>query len=92
MFTAGRPRAHDGLLENLDLERTEGAFGSFLTVDELGRTSSPRVWAAGNVVDAMANVPVAVGAGSMTGAAVNMALVAEEFDAAAAAARTDARA
>ncbi|MCW5952791.1 MAG: methyltransferase domain-containing protein, partial [Propionibacteriaceae bacterium] len=63
----------------------DNGWGNFLAVDPTGRTSHPRVWGAGNVVDPGANVPMAIGAGTMTGAAVNFALVVEEFDRAAAA-------
>lgn len=82
LFTAGAPRPQDGFLDNLNLERAEQPFGlgSFLSVDPMGRTSHPRVWAVGNVVNPMANVPMAIGAGSFTGGAVNGALVEEEFD------------
>lgn len=82
LFTAGTPRPHDGFLAHLGLARVDGPMGSFLEVDPMGRTSSPRIWAAGNVVDPAANVPMAIGTGSFVGAAVNAALVAEEFDAA----------
>lgn len=82
VFTAGVPRPHDRFLADLGLQRTEQPFGlgSFLDVDPAGRTSHPRIWAVGNVVNPMANVPLAVGAGSLAGAAVNGALVEEEFD------------
>ncbi|RMI46689.1 NAD(P)/FAD-dependent oxidoreductase [Streptomyces triticirhizae] len=80
LFTAGTPRPHDGFLAHLDLERTTTPFGSFLAVDPAGRTSAERIWAVGNVVNPGANVPMAVGAGAMTGGAVNAALVARDFD------------
>lgn len=79
LFTMGNARAHDGFLAHLDLARTETPFGSFLAVDPTGRTSEPRIWAAGNVVSPAANIPVSMGAGAMAGAAVNGALVDEEF-------------
>lgn len=53
-------------------------------VDETGRTSHPRVWAAGNVSDPVAGLQFAMSAGAMAGAVVNMALVEEDFDAASA--------
>ncbi|MGI6878397.1 NAD(P)/FAD-dependent oxidoreductase [Microbacterium sp. gxy059] len=86
IFTAATPRPHDGFLDALDLPRTEVPFAavSVLETDPTGRTAHPRIWAAGNVVSPMANVPAAMGAGSFTGAAVNGALVEEEFDRAAA--------
>jgi thioredoxin reductase len=86
LFTAGAPLPHDGFLAHLGLERTDGPMGSFLAVDPMGRTSSGRIWAAGNVVNPAANVPMAIGAGTFAGAAVNAALVSQDFDAAARAA------
>ncbi len=80
IFTAGRPRPQDGFLDSLDLERKDNGWGSFIAVDPAGRTSHPRVWAVGNVVDPGANVPMSIGAGTMAGAMVNFALVTEEFD------------
>lgn len=82
LFTAGVPRPHDGFLAALALPRTEFpmGIGSFLTVDQAGKTGHPRVWAAGNVVNPMATVPMAVGAGALTGGAVNGALMEEDFD------------
>lgn len=83
LFTAGTPRPHDAFLAPLDLTRTETPFGSFLAVDPAGHTSHERVWAAGNVINPGASVPMSIGAGSFTGAAVNAALVTWDFDAAA---------
>ncbi|MFN8075386.1 MAG: NAD(P)/FAD-dependent oxidoreductase [Kineosporiaceae bacterium] len=85
LFTAGMPRPHDAFLAGLGLDRAEQplGLGSFLAVDATGRTSHPRIWAVGNVTSPMATVPMVMGAGAMTGAAVNGALVEEEFDIAA---------
>ncbi len=82
IFTAGVPRPHDGFLAGLNLARTTQPFGlgAFLTVDQAGKTSHDRIWAVGNVTHPMANVPMAIGAGSFAGGAVNGALVEEEFD------------
>ncbi|WP_424449130.1 FAD-dependent oxidoreductase [Microbacterium arborescens] len=85
IFTGGRLEPHDAFLADLDLARADGPVGSFIAVDAAGATSHPLVWAAGNVVVPMANVPLSMGAGSMAGAAVNAALVFR--DAAAAVAR-----
>ncbi|MBN8883453.1 MAG: NAD(P)/FAD-dependent oxidoreductase [Salana multivorans] len=87
IFTAGAPRPHDAFLADLRLARADLPFGlgSFLAVDPTGRTSHERVWAVGNVVNPMANVPMAIGAGAFTGGAVNGALVEEDFDLAGAA-------
>jgi thioredoxin reductase/SAM-dependent methyltransferase len=78
VFTAGMPRPHDGFLTGLALERAESFGADLLAVDATGRTSSPRIWAVGNVVHPPANVPMSMGAGSAAGAAVNAALVAED--------------
>ncbi|GAA1695646.1 NAD(P)/FAD-dependent oxidoreductase [Microbacterium sediminicola] len=78
LFTVGTARPGDGVLSALTLDRTDTPVGSFLAVDTTGRTSNPRVWAAGNVVNPAANVPMSIGAGAMTGGMVNAALVAEE--------------
>ncbi|WP_404430106.1 NAD(P)/FAD-dependent oxidoreductase [Microbacterium lacus] len=85
LFIAGTPRPHDGFLSQLGLTRIDGPMGELIEVDPLGRTSDPRVWAVGNVVAPFANVPVSMGNGSMTGAAVNATLTAEDFDRAVAA-------
>lgn len=82
VFVAGALRPRDGFLSGLGLERTESPFGSFLTVDAAGRTSHPRVWAAGNVAEPMLNVAMSVSAGAVVAATVNMALVDEDFEAA----------
>lgn len=81
IFTAGVPRPNDAFLAGLGLERVEQPFGqgSFLAVDPAGKTGHDRIWAIGNVVSPMANVPMAIGAGALTGGAVNGALVDEDF-------------
>ncbi|MGD7707861.1 NAD(P)/FAD-dependent oxidoreductase [Microlunatus sp. Y2014] len=85
IFTQGQPVFHDDFLAHLDPARTESPMGAGLAVDEMYKTSIHRVWAAGNVVNAGATVPVSSAAGSMAGGIVNMVLVAEEFDRAVAA-------
>ena len=82
LFTAGRPRTHEDFLAHLELARTETPFGSFLAVDQAGKTSDDRIWAAGNITNPMANVPMSIGAGTMAGAALNGALAGWDFDAA----------
>ena len=69
----------DGLLSGLGCE--VGADG-FVTVDATGRTSTPGVWAAGNVVDPRAQVITAAGAGSAAASAINADLVQEDVAAA----------
>lgn len=92
VFTGGTLRPHDEFLAPLGLARDDSPMGSFLRVDAMGKTSSDRVWAAGNVVNPGANVPMSIGAGTSVGAVVNAALVAADFDAALVATGSDAAA
>lgn len=80
IFTAPTARPNDAFLAGLNLDRVENQMGGFIAADATGQTSHSRVWAIGNVVNPGANVPISIGAGSMTGAVVNMALVNEDFD------------
>ncbi|KAA9394893.1 methyltransferase domain-containing protein [Kocuria coralli] len=83
LFVAGRPRPHDAFLGHLGLETADTPMGRFLQVDAMGKTSSDRIWAIGNVVNPALTVPMCMGAGAYTGGAVNAALVGEDFDRAA---------
>ncbi len=87
IFTASTTEPNEGFLARIDLDRTDGPTGDFLAVDPTGRTSSDRIWAAGNVVDPNSNVAMCVSAGAVAAGAVNMALISAEFDSAAAEAR-----
>lgn len=78
LFTLSAMVPLDGFLAGLTLDRGDGPFGSFLTVDAFGRTSHPRVWAAGNITAPMATVPIVMGAGAQAGAGVNAALAEED--------------
>lgn len=80
IFTAGDPVPHEDFLEGLNLYRSETPLGSVIAVDQGGRTSHERVWAAGNLVAPMGNIPMSISAGTMAGAMVNSTLIAEEFD------------
>ncbi|GAA1857428.1 NAD(P)/FAD-dependent oxidoreductase [Myceligenerans crystallogenes] len=80
IFAGGESVPHDAFLAPLGLARSETPMGNFLDVDQTGRTSSARIWAAGNVVNPGLTVPMSIGAGAQTGGAVNMALVTEDFD------------
>ena len=86
IFTGGTLVPRDEFLAGLALDRAETPVGSFIAVDQGGRTSHPRIWAAGNVVMPMATVPIAMGAGAQAGGAANYALVEEDFALAAASA------
>lgn len=67
----------DGLLAGLGCEVDAAGFP---TVDATGRTTTPGVWAAGNVVDPRLQVIAAAGAGSMAAMAVNGDLVREDVE------------
>ncbi|MGD7732098.1 NAD(P)/FAD-dependent oxidoreductase [Propionibacteriaceae bacterium G57] len=81
LFTFGLPIPHDDCVADLGLTRAEmPGLGSFIAVDPSGHTSHERIWAAGNVVNPMANVPVAMAAGAMAGAVANGWLVDQDFE------------
>ena len=69
-----RPHA-DGLLAGLGC-RLDSA--GFVTVDATWQTSTPGVWAAGNVVDPRAQVITSAGAGSAAAIAINADLVQDD--------------
>ena len=75
IFTAGRMVPQDAFLADLELDRADTPAGAYLAVDAMGRTSHPRIWAAGNVVNPGATVPLSMGAGSFAGAALNATLI-----------------
>lgn len=81
VFVGPAPALRLDLVADLALARSDQPGGP-LAVDAVGATSHPRVWAAGNVTAPFGNVPLSMGAGSMAGAAVNAALVAEDAAAA----------
>ena len=79
IFVGPRPVPNDDVLRALGAELADHPpVGRFATVDPMGRTSVPGLWAAGNVVDGRSSVPYAMSAGSMAGAAINADLVEEE--------------
>lgn len=83
LFTGGTPRPHDEFLRFFELERHDLPFGMGTDItkgDATGATSHPRIWTAGNVVAPTANVPIAIGAGSTVGAAVNEFLVEDDWN------------
>lgn len=79
IFTVSRLIPQDAPLRQLDAARTEHPWGSFTTVDPNGKTSVDGVWAAGNVVNAMANVPVSIGTAALAAGAINHALVLDDI-------------
>ncbi|WP_410655269.1 NAD(P)/FAD-dependent oxidoreductase [Amycolatopsis sp. lyj-112] len=66
---------HDKLLDQVGCERTESGF---VAVDPQGRTSVDGVWAAGNVVDPMAQLVVAAGEAYKLATMLNFDLVTED--------------
>ena len=77
-FDWAMAQPHDDAVAHLGLDRADTPVGSFLAVDAFGKTSAERIWAAGNVVDPGATVPMSSGAGARVGGMVNMALVADD--------------
>jgi thioredoxin reductase len=80
IFTVSRLIPLDTPLRQLDAERSEHPWGSFATVDRSGKTSINGVWAAGNVVNAMANVAVSMGDAALAAGAINHALVLDDIN------------
>ena len=80
IFLGPRFVPNDDLLLALGTTASEAFDGGvWVEVDGTGRTSVPGLWAAGNVVNPMASVPLAAGAGNVAGAAINADLVDEEI-------------
>ncbi|HWM02780.1 MAG TPA: NAD(P)/FAD-dependent oxidoreductase [Actinophytocola sp.] len=72
LFVHARFVPSDGLLTGLGAEVDEQGW---VRVDPTGRTSVPGVWAAGNVVDPMAQLIIAAAAGSLAASTINNELV-----------------
>jgi thioredoxin reductase len=70
-------RQRSGLADALGLEL---APAGTIVVDELGRTSVPGVFAAGDVAGTIQMVPAAMGDGARVGAQVRLSLLAEDHD------------
>lgn len=79
VFVGARPRPSDALLIALGCETTETPAGTFVRTDASGQTSVDGVWAVGNVADAKALVPIALGAGTAAATQVNISLLEEEI-------------
>lgn len=77
LFTAPTPRPHDHMVADLHLARN--AETGVIEVNPMGQSSHPRLWAAGNVTNPYANVPMAMGSGSFTGASVNGWLTEDDY-------------
>jgi thioredoxin reductase (NADPH) len=80
-------------LRTVDVEMKGRIVATRLETDPLGRTSVPGVWAAGSVVDPMAQLMASAASGLMAGAQVNADLIEEDLQSVMAARRSgDARA
>jgi len=77
VVVAPRMVARSEVLASLGAETREHPMGNGVqvVVDEMGQTTVPGVYAAGNVVDISAQVMGAAGAGTRVGAAVNIDLI-----------------
>ena len=79
VFVGPDPVPNDATLRALGAETAAHPSGrDFVVVDELGRTSVPGLWAAGNITDPRSSVPFAMAAGNMAGAAINADLIEDE--------------
>ena len=79
VFIGARPVPTDSLLIALGCVTTETPAGVFVSADAGGQTSVDGVWAIGNVADAKALVPIALGAGTLAATQVNISLLEEEI-------------
>jgi thioredoxin reductase len=80
VYVRHRAIQNDANLRELGATTATGVDGQdWVTVDATGRTSVPGVWAAGNVVNPAATVPVSAAAGSTAGASINADLVDDEI-------------
>jgi thioredoxin reductase len=80
VFLAPQPRPNDVILRSLECA-TDPDSGLIL-VDAAGQTSVTGIWAAGNVVNASAQVITAAGAGSASAMAINGWLLQQDMDSA----------
>ncbi|NQX15398.1 NAD(P)/FAD-dependent oxidoreductase [Rathayibacter sp. VKM Ac-2857] len=78
------PRVQGNLPDGLGLELVDHPSGAarHLTVDPMGRTTAPRVFAAGSLVEPMSQVMAAAADGLRVAAAINYDLIEEEIAAA----------
>ncbi|WP_129841600.1 NAD(P)/FAD-dependent oxidoreductase [Streptomyces sp. RFCAC02] len=89
LAVAPRSVARGDLLTGLGVTPAEHPMGTSVPADADGRTAAPGVWAAGNVTDPRATLPVAQAAGVRAAMSVNADLVEADTDAAVARAGTD---
>jgi thioredoxin reductase len=79
VFVGARPRPSDALLIALVCATVDTPAGPFVSTDPGGQTSVAGVWAVGNVADAKALVPIALGAGTLAATQVNISLLEEDI-------------
>jgi thioredoxin reductase len=79
VFVGARPRPSDALLTALGCATVDTPAGPFVSTDPGGQTSVAGVWAVGNVADAKALVPIALGAGTLAATQVNISLLEEDI-------------
>ncbi|MEU6879548.1 NAD(P)/FAD-dependent oxidoreductase [Streptomyces sp. NPDC046712] len=80
LFVGPRMTPRDDLLTALGAATRETPLGTFVAVDETGRTSVPGVWAAGNAIGAQEQVINAASGGYRAGVAINMELIMSDLD------------
>ena len=77
LVVAPRMLANTEVFEPLGLQMEENPMGRFVSTQDMGRTTVPGVWAAGNASDLSAQVGAAAAAGTMTAARINAEMVME---------------
>ncbi|MEW1774512.1 NAD(P)/FAD-dependent oxidoreductase [Streptomyces sp. NPDC086777] len=82
LFVAPRPVPQNSLFRALGAELAETPFGAYPVIDELGRTTVPGLWAAGNASGFAEQVVNAASRGYRAGAAINGELLFADLDAA----------
>ncbi|MFF4308608.1 NAD(P)/FAD-dependent oxidoreductase [Streptomyces sp. 900105755] len=81
LFVAPRPVPQNALFRALGAELAETPFGAYPVIDELGRTTVPGLWAAGNASGFAEQVVNAASRGYRAGAAINGELLFADLDA-----------
>jgi thioredoxin reductase len=82
IFTAPQLVPADHFLQELQPAKAPMPGGEFLQLDSTGQTSIPGIWAAGNVANPYANVPMSIGAAAAAAGAINHSLVLDDIAAA----------
>jgi thioredoxin reductase len=77
---ASRMVARAGAFSGIGIETAEHPMGSYIAVDQAGRTAVPGVWVAGNATDLSAQVSAASADGARVAAQINADLVVEDTD------------